>query len=466
MNLESKNKNLLKGTGLYAIGTFGTKILSFLIVPLYTYYLLTEEMGVYDLLLSTVQLLTPLITLQISDAAYRWIIREEENYKVYVGNTINVLFVNCSIVAVLICIFNKYHTIPYYGYFIGILISSRFFSSFQKLLRGLKNQRLFVESGLLYTSIFLTLNVIYVCILNKGIIGLFESNIWANVISVVYIVIKERKIKESFFIKINFPVIVMLLRFSIPLVPNYLNWWVINSSDRYIVAFFLGTSANGILAVAHKFPSLLQTVLNLFNSSWQDVSVADTDENLGEYYTKVFKKYAVISLSILIPLIPFTKVFIYLVMGQNYKSACNYVSFYYLGTVYQSFASFYGVGYLKNKKTSKAFATSVYAAIINAIVNVSTIKIIGLHAAALSTFLGFGIMWLIRERQNREELGIRVCWTEILSLTMITIFICIVSNATNLFVNICTFALGFFFFMCINRKDLWLGLKFLKKKLK
>ena len=71
------NKELIKGIGVYAIGTFGTKILSFLIVPLYTYYIATDDMGVYDILTSTISLLTPIITMQISDAAYRWIIRDD-----------------------------------------------------------------------------------------------------------------------------------------------------------------------------------------------------------------------------------------------------------------------------------------------------------------------------------------------------------------------------------------------------
>ena len=63
---EKRNKNLLEGICIYGIGMFGTKILVFLIVPLYTYYISTEDMGVYDLLISTVNLLTPIVTLQIS----------------------------------------------------------------------------------------------------------------------------------------------------------------------------------------------------------------------------------------------------------------------------------------------------------------------------------------------------------------------------------------------------------------
>ena len=60
---RAKTRKIIKGTGIYAVGTFGTKILSFLIVPLYTYYIATGEMGIYDIFMTLVSLLTPLITM-------------------------------------------------------------------------------------------------------------------------------------------------------------------------------------------------------------------------------------------------------------------------------------------------------------------------------------------------------------------------------------------------------------------
>ena len=72
LNINSK---LLTGTIIYAIGNFGTKILSFLIVPMYTYYIASSDMGMYDLVNTTLNMLFPLLTLQIADAAYRWLIR-------------------------------------------------------------------------------------------------------------------------------------------------------------------------------------------------------------------------------------------------------------------------------------------------------------------------------------------------------------------------------------------------------
>ena len=80
---KSRNKKqLIKGTLIYAIGNLGTKIISFLIVPLYTYFILPADMGDYDIVITTVSLLTPLITMRISDAAYRWMLHKiDKDYK-------------------------------------------------------------------------------------------------------------------------------------------------------------------------------------------------------------------------------------------------------------------------------------------------------------------------------------------------------------------------------------------------
>ena len=232
MGNEKNSKQLIKGVGIYAIGTFGTKILSFLIVPLYTYYIVTSDMGIYDILISTINLLTPIITMQISDAAYRWIIRADEKSKaIYICATIQVLLINCTLAMLLIFLTNYFYAIPYCTYFCVILVLSRTFQTMQKLLRGLKKQWLFAISGLIYTIVFLSLNVLQLCVLKRGLESLFQSAIAANVVAILVIIIFEPQFRINYISRPDHKLIYEMYRYSVPLVPNYLNWWVINSSD-------------------------------------------------------------------------------------------------------------------------------------------------------------------------------------------------------------------------------------------
>ena len=62
----------LKDIGIYAIGNIGSKVITFLMVPLYTYFVHdTSDFGYYDLCLQVCLLLMPFVTLQLRDGAYR-----------------------------------------------------------------------------------------------------------------------------------------------------------------------------------------------------------------------------------------------------------------------------------------------------------------------------------------------------------------------------------------------------------
>ena len=158
-----------------------------------------------------------------------------------------------------------------------------------------------------------------------------------------------------------------------------------------------------------------------------------------------------LSFGLLWVLNPATKMFIQLFMNANYHSAAEYISFLYLGTVFQSFASFYGVGYLRDRKTNQAASSSIYGAVVNALINIVLIKFIGLQAASISTFLGFLVMWLIRERQNRRELGVVIDIKLFLQLFLITILLSIIECFTDIYIDSILLVLGGIMFLSVNR---------------
>ena len=450
-NYKTKNEDLIRGMIIYAIGNFGTKILSFLIVPLYTYYISTEEMGVYDLLITTANLLAPIVTLQISDAAYSWMIQKRKTYNECVKASIYLLSFTTLISTIIITILYFIRPFQYFIEFILILLSSNFLTVLQKLLRGVQNQKLFAFSGIIYTAIFLGLNIFQICFLNKGVQSLFISSIIANIITIILILVMEKRVRLKISGRIDIILINEMLGFSIPLIPNQLSWWVINSSNRYIIKFFLGNAANGIFSIAYKFPTILQMIMSLFNTSWQDVYISDQDKNNGSYYTNIFKTLYRLSFSLLFILVPLTKIVIVLVMESSYKISANFVSFLYLGTVFQSFSSFYGVGYLKGKNTKNASTTSIYGAIVNIFVDLVLIKFIGLQAASLSTFLGFLIMWLIREKENRYELNIKIDRIDFCKYFLTSLFLCLISSYTNLLMDFILSIIGIIIFVIANK---------------
>ena len=200
---DHNHTNLIKGTIIYAIGNFGTKILSFLIVPLYTYYISTNDMGDYDLLNSTINLLIPLITLQVFDAAFRWMIRGDDINGDYAKASLQIVFINSLIASILIYVISCIKPFAYSMDFIWLLFTSCILTAIQKLLRGLNNQKLFVYSSMVYTVIFLVLNLVQICILKMGVKSLFVSSTLANVFAILFCITLEKELRINYLSKLK-----------------------------------------------------------------------------------------------------------------------------------------------------------------------------------------------------------------------------------------------------------------------
>lgn len=471
MSNTGKNKQLISGTLIYAIGSFGTKILNFLIVPLYTYYIAPDAMGEYDLLITVVSFLIPLLTVQIGDSVYRELISDSYSAGMR-GPIINAAakvllcdFLLTIIGSVLFYLFSGYE---YIGYFVAIMIGNSLFTVLQKTLRGFHKQKLFALSGLFYTIIFLALNLMLICGLHLGIRGMLLSNAISYICGALFILIAEANTRPMLPFK---PCSLSdleksMLKYAIPLIPNQLNWWVMNSSDRFIIRYFLGNTANGIYAISYKFPTMLQSIFSLFTNSFQDISVGEDDSTprsqdepeQGQYYSDVFDKYSVFVLSTIILAIPVSKLYIRLFMDSAYHEAACYIGYLYLGCAFQSFAAYYGVGYLKLKKTAGASSTSIYGALANIIVNIVFIRFWGLYAAAISTAVGFALMWIFRIVQVGKKLGIRINILHMSLFGLSAILFAVLSSYTRVRTDIILSGLGLIIFVFAN-KDLFTKFK-------
>lgn len=469
MNVETRenNKALLIGTIIYGIGNIGTKFLSFLIVPLYTYFIQPGDLGDYDLLMTTVSLLSPLLTMKISDATYRWIIksRDKNESDESIAATYQLLIRNCIFCAVLLFAINQIVPIWNCYYFIAILIGDRVLECIQKLLRGVKNQKLFAASGVIYTCVMLGANLIKVCVLREGVVALLQSVIMAQASTIIMVLILEKRIRVKGIWNNHKTLQHEMLSYSIPLVPSALSWWVISASNRYVIRFFLGSVANGIYSVACKFPSIMQTIFTMFNNSWTDMALArlNQGEATKKYSSALFEQIYKLSFCAIFVLIPATKIVTQLILSDSYKEASIYMGFLYLGTIFQGFSSFCSVGYLQNKKTNGAAVTSIYGTIVNLILDIILINFIGLHAATISTFAGFFVMWLTRMRDIKEVFPIDINIVKFCIYAVLAVIIATITIWTNIFFDTVLMFVSVVIFFVANYKVLTSILSRIKK---
>ena len=103
---QNASARLAKNTVIYMIGNLGSKILQVLILPLLTAVLLTEEYGYYDLIVTTINLITPIATLQLVEAMFRYLFGgSEEEKRVTISSVTAALVVGMTILAAVIALF-------------------------------------------------------------------------------------------------------------------------------------------------------------------------------------------------------------------------------------------------------------------------------------------------------------------------------------------------------------------------
>lgn len=468
-NFNSREKLLLKNTIIYAIGNFGSKLLSFLLLPLYTYYLSTNEYGYFDIITTTIILCVPIISFQISDGIYRFLLDcKNDNEKTnIITNTLSILLVNIIIFSILYFIFIQFKDFQYkYIIFIQILVTI-IYNVWSQIARGLKKNTEYSIAGVLITFFTVLLNLILLKIFNLKVSALILSYIISYTICIIYL---ERNIKVLSNINFGFrnkKYMKQLCLYSIPLIPNAVGWWIMSVSDRYILTYYQGVASNGIYAIANKLPSIIMLINGFFSLAWQDSSILEYESSdKNKYYTKTFNYYMKIQFTILIILLAFTKFILKYLVDLKFYSAWTYVPFLYIATVFTAFSVFYGAGYLSSRDTKGAFTTTIFSAIVNFVVNILTIPYIGIQGASLSTMISCIVLWLVRVKQTKKYFNISINMFNLISLVIITIIYTCLYYFNNKYIEVSLMFFSIMIFIFYNKSILYNMKKIMISKIK
>lgn len=426
----SPYKKLFKSTFIFSIGNIGSKLITFLMLPLYSDVFTNDEFGEIDLILTAVTLLIPLMTVNIVEG----IIRFSLDKKYYSSNTVlsnGIVFVIIGFI-LLVCFYPLLARIDFisnhinYFYLIFLVIALQ--TIIKEFVRTIELNYVYMISDLLYTVSFVSLNLIFLLYLDANIIGYLSAIIIANIINIFYLAYKSKAISYIRFQYINKKTLTNMFIYSIPLMPNAIMWWVVNLSDRYLLLLFLGTGATGIYAMANRFPVLISTMYLIFYKAWQISAIEEYDSlDKNKYYSNVFNIVffgLIISISLYIP---FNKTIISLYLSNEFFEVWKYIPILMLGVVFSSLSSFMGINYIASKKTRGAFYTTLIGAILNVIFNILLIPLYGILGAAISTSVSYLLLWVIRMYDTKKYVQIEYSYLKI-SLSIILVVVQIITD--------------------------------------
>ena len=409
----NENKRLLKNTGIIAIGNISTKLISFFLLPIYTALLSTSEYGTFDYILSIATFCVPFVSLLMDESIFRFLIdcKTESDEKRVISTSIVVVFIGMicfTIIGIPVMNFLDYSYTYYAFIYILLCVISGMISA---LLRGIGRTDQYAIFNFLSGATNVILNVFFIAGLRQGLKGMLAASILSLLIVSTIFIFKMRLWLYIDLKNVDSKLAKSMITYSFPLIPNKISWTIINLSDRIILMNVVGSAATGLYAVSYKFPNLMDTVYGFFYQSWKESSARVLgNESQNDFYNMVYKYLKNFMFAIVLGLTAFIPIIFKILINKNYYNAIYYVPILLIATYFANIPGFYGGIFTAYKDTKIMGTTTIAAAVINLVINLFTIKWIGVYAAALSTLIANLVVYMYRKRKVRRYIKLNENW--------------------------------------------------------
>ena len=462
--MKRKYSKLLKDTFIFSLGSLGSKLILFFMVPLYTNCLTAEAYGTADLVFTVGEFITPIISLVIFDGITRYTLSKEYRKEDVLRVGYYVIGADVLIAAIIGPIVGLYKPLGQWKWYLSVYLVISIVDSIQfNYLKACNKNKLYSFLSILKTASMAFLNIYFLAIKHIGVKGYLLANILALFINNILAFILGNCATDLKKSKHNTKLLKEMLWYSSPLVLNNISWWVIQSSDKVMVEYMLGASLLGIYTVAAKIPALINVIISIFSQAWGISSITEYENANDEtFYSNVQNVYMAIVCGACVCYVSFVKIFMHFYVGEQFQDAWKYVPLLLVSAVFSSISSFYGSLYSAIKKSVNNMLSTFFSAIINILINFALIPFIGVWGAVIGTVVAYFFIAIYRTLDVRRYIHIKINWINF-SINCLTVVVQAIFVSLDLF--------GWFFSIIaivaflINNKEIIKGiLKTLKMK--
>lgn len=418
---QSSYKKLFSNTLVFAIGSFSSKVLVLLLIPIYTNYLTTAELGVTDVLTQIANWLIPLVTMTISEAIIRFgLDKAYDKKRVFtIGNLICAF--GLAVFGIILPIVNLTGIADKYigGYalilFVYVMMSG-IKTLYTTFVRAMEKVKLFAVAGIIATFFTLFFTAMFYMVLPSDFLGegtgiqkYLLATILSDFITTLFVTFKAKLWKYINFRQIDREMLSTMLQYSVPLIPAQLLWLITNSSDSFMTTHYMGAASNGILSAAYKIPNIVATVYMMFGQAWNMSAITENDsEDRDRFYENVFEfnqsLLYILAGGCMLIIQPLTNIMI----GEDFRECVKYSPILIYSTIFSCFTTFMGSIYLASKKTKRSLFTSLVSGVINVGLNVILIPRIGLYGPPISTVASYVTVFIIRAFDSRKLVPFKI----------------------------------------------------------
>lgn len=413
---DAKNKytTLISNTIIFALGTFGSKLLVFLLMPLYTSVLTTAEYGAMDVVVNVSNMLLPLVIVSINDGVIRFGMDRAYKRRDVFSTGIWVSLAGFGIFLIFWPAMKKIGMISDYTALIYLYVLAAALQGVSaQFVRAMGLVRLFAFNGILNTLSTVVFNVLFLVVMKWGMYGYVLSVILSNLASMIFLWIAARLYRYMRWWKgIDRDTVREMIIYSLPLIPATIMWSITNVSDRFFVTHYLGEAQNGIYSVAYKLPTIISVISAIFTQAWQLSAIGEREsDDREQFYSNIFKSYQTIVFLAAGGILLLIKPLMHLLVSDSFFEAWQYTPLLVVSVVFSCFSSYFASFYMASKKNIMAMVTIFLGALLNVVLNYYLIPIYGLNGAAGATAASYIFIFVIRAIDTRRlfciDLGLR-----------------------------------------------------------
>ncbi len=408
MAKTDRYKKLFSNTLILGIGTFSSKVLTILLMPLYTSFLTNGEYGIVDLLVQAANLLIPMVSLGMNNAVLRFGMDGETDRRTVLSTGLAVDLIGFGVFLLFAPLIATIPSLGDYTLWIYVFVfTSMLHYLFAYFVKTLQKVRLFAICSVIGTAITLLLDILFLAVLKIGVVGYLLAIILSDAICTLLLFLFAKIHRYIRPAQIKRDITRAMLKYSIPLIPTTALWWVTDVSDRYMVAYMIDEAANGLYAVSYKIPNLLILISGIFMDAWQmSVLTEKSPLERQKFFSNIFKMYQSLIFVCGSLLIVFAKVITRILVADSFYPSWQYMPILILSTALSCFVTFLGTIYVVEKKSNHALIDTLLGTIFNVIGNFFLIREFGVQGAAISTAASYAFVFLLRAYKTRRYIPI------------------------------------------------------------
>lgn len=464
MILNSRYKHFFFTVIGYFAGNVFTKLISFILLPLYTSQIDPEIYGIYGVNMTIVQLVVGIIYICIWQAMFRYAVdadNEQKRYEV-VSMGLFVMCVSSFICTGILLIINCFWSLlnPYLVCIYAVANGFQYFYGY--VARSMKDNKTFIISGCVNCTVNLMLNWIGIVYLHHGIEILYYSYIIGTLMQVLIIELKYKVISRFRKNYVKKKSLFMLFKFGGPLAINSVMQWLLTGLTQVMIAHMLGTYYNGLFSVAIKFATLISLIVSIFEYAWIELAYDLAKEsNSSSNYRRVLNMLFVVLVFGSAALMLAIKVVFPWFIAEAYRECLEIIPHIVVYASANAFASFAASIYMSYKDVNTLVVSSLVAGVMNFILLELFTPKLGFHGALLSLAVASVIMMLIRVIVLRTKYVITLDLSTILYVFMIPICGIVFYFADKIMIDIVAIFVCFIIFIMTIRS---MYLKYMKAK--